>query len=71
MSSFSLFDVCKLRKLLPGSRLFTFLVQHYYQQRHVSWQGVFATDEGVQRATNAPVCWAPLMAEYQNRTWAD
>lgn len=41
MSSFSLFYTkkyhCALIKVIPGDRLTTFVVHHYYQQRHVSW----------------------------------
>jgi len=40
MSSFSLFNTkkyhCSLMKILPGPRLTTFVIHHFYQQRHVS-----------------------------------
>ena len=51
MSSFSLFSRggwCGLHKVLPGERFTTFTIQHYYQQRHVSWTPVFFADENIK-----------------------
>lgn len=52
MSSFSVFDSgggrCGLAKLIPAERFMTFAVNHYYQQRHVSWTPVFFADENLR-----------------------
>ncbi len=74
MSSFSLFNTkgghCSLVKLLPGARLTTFTIYHYYQQRHVSWTPVFAADENIRAgfhytsSTNkidSGPCWAGIV----------
>ena len=46
MSSFGIYDHkphhCSMSKLIPGDKLTVFMIQHYYQQRHVSWVPVFA-----------------------------
>lgn len=76
MSSFSIFDKkkwhCALNKLIPGERLTTFTVNHYYQQRHVSWIPVFFADEdtraGLHYSSKAPVDIPPCWAEIANAT---
>jgi len=72
MSSFSLFDHkeyhCGLNKLIPGERLMTFQIWHYYPQRMVSWYPTFEADESLRhgkdfRSTNKfeqPKCWARI-----------
>ena len=48
MSSFGIYEHkphhCAMTKLIPASRLSTFTIQHYYQQRHVAWTSVFLGD---------------------------
>jgi hypothetical protein len=69
MSSFSLFDRkgghCGLNKLLPGARLNTFTIYHYYQQRHVSWSPVFSMDESIRADVNnknsGGACWNDIV----------
>jgi hypothetical protein len=78
MSSFSVYDhkpnSCGMGKLIPASRLTTFTIYHYYQQRHVSWTPVFFADEnlvsghvysaapGTQKVASPPPCWNELIA---------
>lgn len=64
MSSFSQFDVCHLTKLLPAARLYTFTVYHYYHQRHVSWQGVYTTEEELMNPKGKNACWQATIQEY-------
>ena len=51
MSSFSLYDQkryhCGMHKIIPGERLHSFMILHYFQQRHVSWTPVFFGVENV------------------------
>lgn len=76
MSSFSIFDHkpyhCGMTKLLPAERLYTFSIQHYYQQRHVSWTSVFLADENIRAGYNyrapprqqpmeMPSCWSVIV----------
>lgn len=77
MSSFSLFYRktyhCGLNKLLPPTRLYTFAILHYYQQRHVSWIPVFAADENIRAGFHSrqrtpaevPPCWKTIVEHYQ------
>jgi hypothetical protein len=75
MSSFSLFNRkgghCSLTKLLPGARLTTFTIYHYYQQRHVSWTPVFLADENIRAGAHymdpnnkleMPGCWRDIVS---------
>eukprot|EP01036_Dinobryon_divergens_P029057 gene29057-38109_t len=76
MSSFSLFYTkkyhCALIKVIPGDRLTTFVVHHYYQQRHVSWYPVFHSDENIRAGyhyyaqpkvkVDLPPCWSNIYA---------
>lgn len=67
MSSFSLFanfpGCCSMTKLLP-EHFSSFLIQHYYQQRHVSWNSVFLVEENLRLSDNLPDCWMPLHDAY-------
>jgi hypothetical protein len=68
MSSFSLFSncagCCSMDKLLP-EYFSSFLIQHYYQQRHVSWTSTFETEENLRSDNQLPDCWAPLHDAYK------
>lgn len=83
MSSFSVWDHCHLNKLLPAERFAQFIVQHYYQQRHVSWYPAFHSDENIRAGyhyyavpkvnLHMPPCWHAVQEEsfreqYGNKT---
>lgn len=75
MSSFSLFDMknyhCGMVKLIPAERLSSFVVLHYYQQRHVSWIPVFGAVDNLNAGfhfasdpkikENVPDCWKDIV----------
>jgi hypothetical protein len=71
MSSFSIFGnpnhgACGMQKIIPGERFSTFLVHHYYQQRHVSWTPTFTTDDDIhagyhKKEQEVPFCWRPIV----------
>lgn len=81
MSSFSLYDHkryhCGMHKLIPGERLNSFMILHYFQQRHVSWTPVFFGVENViagfeyssgardvtAEPSNVPECWKGVVAK--------
>ena len=75
MSSFSLFDHkeyhCGLNKIIPGERLMTFQIWHYFPQRMVSWYPTFLADESLRRAKDfrsantfeMPHCWTKIHQE--------
>jgi hypothetical protein len=75
MSSFLVFDhkanYCGMNKLIPGRRLSTYAIWHYYQQRHVSWTPMFFADENLLAGyhyysvpkveLNVPPCWKEIV----------
>ena len=70
MSSFYLFgQPCNMVKLIPGNRLTSFMILHYYQQKHTFWTPVFTGYEyiitGKNYAGGSPVkypsCWNELV----------
>lgn len=81
MSSFSVWDHCHLRKLLPGNRLLQFTIQHYYQQRHVSWYPTFLGDENIRAGfhyysipkviQNLPPCWEGTQKKNYKQQYGD
>lgn len=59
-------------KLIPGERFYSFFVQHYFQQKHVSWTPVFFSDENIRaginyqavsKTMNMPPCWEQIKAK--------
>eukprot|EP01032_Pedospumella_encystans_P025124 gene25124-28404_t len=56
MSSFLVFDNsdgnCGMKKYIPGARFTTFSIYHYYKQRHVGWNGLFAYDDAIYAGYN-------------------
>eukprot|EP01034_Spumella_vulgaris_P033221 gene33221-40991_t len=79
MSSFSLFTPkgghCRLNKLLPGTRLQTFSVNHYYHQRHTSNSEVFGLDEYLQTdydtRTAVGGCWEGVVDKKRSELGLD
>lgn len=80
MSSFSLFDGsnggCGLHKLIPGDKFMSFVVLHYYQQRHVSWIPVFGAVENMESGfhysspnvkLDTPDCWKNFIEKMKIR----
>ena len=70
MSSFYLWgQPCNIAKLIPGARLTSFMILHYYQQKHTFWTPVFTGYEyiitGKEYAGGSPVkypsCWNELV----------
>lgn len=50
-------------KLLP-EYFSSFLIQHYYQQRHISWTPTFEVEENLRKDKQLPSCWIPLHDAY-------
>ena len=52
MSSLSLFERkryhCAMQKIIPGEHINSFMIQHYFQARHISWTSVFHGIENLQ-----------------------
>lgn len=85
MSSFSLFYTkkyhCSLNKIIPGNRFTTFVVHHFYQQRHVSWYPVFFSDENLRAGyhyyaqpkvkLDMPPCWKDIQASALAEQYGD
>jgi len=77
MSSFLIYEhkahYCGLYKLHPAERFYKFGVQHYYQQRHVSWFPMWTANENVKAGFHhysvpkagleVPDCWKDIVEE--------
>ena len=73
MSSFSVWEHCHMHKVLPAERMLQFVVQHFYQQRHVSWYPTFTSEENIRAGfhyyaipkviVNMPECWSSIQRE--------
>ncbi len=78
MSSLSIFynrffrpgQHCSVNKIIPGTKIETFTVRHYYQQKHVSWIPVHTADQKVRKGKHyindgmlgVPDCWKDINA---------
>ena len=66
MSSFSLYNIgshcCGMNKILPADHFSSFLIQHYYQQRHVSWIPTYSTDYELHQNAREINCWNGIKA---------
>jgi hypothetical protein len=52
MSSFSIFGsangACNMKKIINANHLQSFMVQHFYPQKHVSWMQVLPVNENIK-----------------------
>ena len=66
MSSFSIYSsgshCCGMNKILPADHFSSFLIQHYYQQRHVSWTPTYSTDYELHQNAREINCWNGIKA---------
>ena len=69
MSSLSLFHdgrpkYCAMRKLLPALRFSSFLVHHYYKQRHSNWLPTYEVDLHLHTNMVRPLpCWEAILKD--------
>ena len=60
MSSFFLFGPpCNMKKVVSAEHFQSYMINHYYPQKHVSWTGVYKTNEVIRGGRNGvPECFA-------------
>lgn len=74
MSSFFLYSSpCNMNKLIPAATLTSFMILHFYQQRHISWTPVFSGFENIVAGREYSAggdggempkeCWGPLVSK--------
>lgn len=58
MSSWFLFaSPCWMKKVIPAEHFQSYMINHFYPQKHVSWTGVFTTNEEIRSGHNGvPQC---------------
>ena len=52
-----------MNKILPGEHFSSFLIQHYYQQRHVSWNPTYSADYELHQNAKEISCWNDIKTE--------
>ena len=70
MSSFFLFNDCRLTKLIPGPHYLLYTVHHFFPSRHPAWVPTFASDENLLAGYRMkdrggeiamPDCWSDIV----------